>query len=83
MTTLNIEVSEQVFAALHYDPEQFTREMRLAAAATWYEQGKISQELAATIAGLDRTDFLLALARSNRDSFQVVFGDLDRELARG
>ena len=83
MTTLNIEVSEQVFAALRYDPEQFTREMRLAAAATWYEQGKISQELAATIAGLDRTDFLLALARSGRDSFQVDFGDLDRELARG
>ena len=68
---------------MRYDPEQFTRETRLAAAATWYEQGKISQELAATIAGLDRTDFLLALARSGRDSLQVDFGDLDRELARG
>lgn len=83
MATLNIEVSDQVFAALRYDPEQFTQEMRLAAAATWYEQGKISQELAAIIAGLNRTDFLLALARLGKDSFQVDLGDLDRELARG
>jgi predicted HTH domain antitoxin len=56
---------------------------RLPAAAVWYEQGKVSQELAARIAGLSRTDFLLALARMGKDSFQVDFGDLDRELARG
>ena len=35
------------------------------------------------IAGMDRTDFLLALARMGKDSFTVDFGDLDRELARG
>jgi hypothetical protein len=32
---------------------------------------------------MDRTDFLLALARMGKDSFQVDFDDLDRELARG
>ena len=82
MTTLTIELTGQVFAAMRYDPAQFTREMRLAAAATWYEQGKISQEMAATIAGLDRTDFLLTLAAMGKASFQVDFADLDRELAR-
>ena len=47
-----------------------------------YQQGRVSQEWAATIAGMDRTNFLLALARMGKDSFQVDFDDLDRELAR-
>lgn len=83
MTTLSISLPEEVLAALRCDPEQLGREMRLTAAATWYEQGKVSQEVAAWIAGLDRTDFLLALARMGRDSFRVDFADLDRELTRG
>ena len=83
MKTLKMEFPEKVFAAMCFDPDQFAEEMRIAAAAVWYEQGKVSQELAARIAGLSRTDFLLALARMGRDSFKVDFGDLDRELARG
>jgi predicted HTH domain antitoxin len=78
-----MEFPEKIFAVMRFDPNQFADEMKLAAAAVWYEQGKVSQELAARIAGLSRTDFLLALARMGRDSFQVDFGDLDRELARG
>ncbi|MBI5445306.1 MAG: hypothetical protein HY900_29350, partial [Deltaproteobacteria bacterium] len=35
------------------------------------------------IARLDRTDFLLALARAGAESFRVDFQDLDRELDRG
>ncbi|PIY49941.1 MAG: hypothetical protein COZ06_11915 [Armatimonadetes bacterium CG_4_10_14_3_um_filter_66_18] len=54
--------------------------MRLAAVAAWYEQGKLSQEMAARVAGLDRTDFPLALARLGRDSFRVDLADLDKEL---
>ena len=78
-----MEVPEKIFAVMRFDPNQFANEMKLAAAAVWYEQGKVSQEMAARIAGLSRADFLLALARMGRDSFQVDFGDLDRELARG
>lgn len=83
MTTLTMEIPDQVFAAMRNNPEDFAKEMRLAAAAKWYEQGKVSQEMAAWIAGLNRTDFLLALARMGIDSFQVDFRDLDQELARG
>jgi len=83
MTTLTIELPERVLVALRFDPEEFTREMRLAAAITWYEQGKVSQEVAARIAGMNRTDFLLALARAGKDCFQVDFSDLDRELTLG
>ncbi len=82
MTTLTLELPESVLAALQLSPADFPREMRLAAAVTWYENGKASQEVAAQIAGLCRTDFLLALARMGRDSFRVDMADLDRELAR-
>jgi hypothetical protein len=82
MTTVTMQFPEKVFAAMRSNPDEFANEMRLAAAATWYAQGRVSQEMAAWIAGLNRTDFLLALARTGRDSFQVDFADLDRELAR-
>jgi len=83
MAILTMDIPDRVFAALRNDPEHFASEMRLAAAATWYEQGRVSQEIAARIAGLSRTDFLLALASMGRDSFRVDFADLDKELARG
>jgi len=79
MAAITVEMPEFVLAVLHSNPEEFADEMRLAA-ATWYGQGKVSQEVAARIAGLDRTDFLLALARMGHDSFSVDFADLDKEL---
>jgi predicted HTH domain antitoxin len=57
--------------------------LRLAAAIHWYQRGEISQEKAASIAGLDRTDFILALSREKVDVFNVDFDDLQRELERG
>lgn len=83
MTTLTVELPDGVLSALRLSPAEFPGELRLAAALTWYDSGKISQEVAADIAGLCRTDFLLALARMGRNSFQVDLNDLDRELARG
>jgi predicted HTH domain antitoxin len=83
MTKVTLELPEEVFSALRRSPEEFMREMRLAAAIHWYERGEISQEKAAQVAGLDRTDFLLALAREQADAFVVDLDDLKRELARG
>jgi len=83
MTTLTLELPEDVFSALRRSPEEFGRELRLAAAIHWYQRGQISQEKAAQVAGLDRTDFLMALAREGVDAFVVDFKDLERELERG
>jgi len=55
--------------------------VRLAAAVHWYSRGLISQERAAQVAGLDRTDFMLALAREGVDAFAVDMNSLRRELA--
>jgi predicted HTH domain antitoxin len=83
MQTITLELPEEVFSALRRSPEEFARELRLAAAIHWYSRGEISQEKAATIAGLDRTDFLMALSREQVDVFVVDFEDLKRELSRG
>jgi len=81
--TLTMELSDDILAALGNDPDRFIGEMRLLAAVWWYKQGKVSQEVAAGIAGLTRTEFLLKLAALKVDSFSVDFEDLDRELAHG
>ena len=83
MTQVSVELPETVYSVLHCSPGELDKELRLAASVHWYQQGRISQEWAAKIAGMDRTDFLLALSQMGKNSFVVDFDDLDNELARG
>jgi hypothetical protein len=43
----------------------------------------MGNQKAAQVAGLDCTNFLLALAREGEDAFVVDFTHLERELQRG
>ena len=83
LTPITLEFPEDVFAALRRSPEEFGRELRLAAATHWYERGRISQETAARVAGLSRARFLRELARTKSDAFVVDVDDLKRELELG
>jgi predicted HTH domain antitoxin len=83
MPAVTMDLPEEVFSALRRSPEEFAREMRLAAAMLWYSRGMISQQRAAEIAGLNRAEFLKALARNEMDVFVVDFDDLQREVDRG
>jgi predicted HTH domain antitoxin len=83
MPTATMDLPEDVFSALRRSPEEFASEMRLAAAMFWYMRGMVSQEKAAEIAGLNRAEFLRALARNEMDVFVVHFPNLEREQARG
>ena len=83
MTELTLQLDDDVFSSLRRAPDEFVREMRLAAAIHWYERGEISQEKAAQISNMDRTDFLLELARRGENAFVVDFDDLKKELQRG
>ena len=80
---MTLDLPAEVFSALRRSPEEFGRELRLAAAIHWYQRDRLSQEMAAQVAGLDRTDFLMALACEGVDAFSVDFQDLFRELGRG
>jgi predicted HTH domain antitoxin len=83
MTSVTLQFPEGVFSALRRSPDEFARELRLAAAIHWYGRGEVSQEKAAEIAGLDRKQFLMALAREKAEAFLVDFEDLKRELDIG
>ncbi len=83
MQTVTMELPEDVFSTLRRSPDEFAREMRIAAAIYWYSRGEISQEKAAQIAGLDRTDFLMTLAERHVDVFHVDMRSLEEELKRG
>ena len=82
MTKINLDLPPEVFSARRLSPDDFVRDMRLAAAIYWYQKAEISQEKAAQIADLNRRDFLAALAREQVDVFSVDFEDLEQELAR-
>ncbi len=70
MIQMTIDIPEEALGALRQTPLEFTRELRLAAAAKWYEMKLLSQERAAAVAGLSRADFLLALGRFGVTPFQ-------------
>lgn len=80
MTSITIEVPDDVFSALRRSPREFAVEMRQAAAIHWYSQGLLSQGKAAEIAGLDRTAFLLQLARARVDAIQIDAEELREEV---
>ena len=79
-TTLTIELPEDAFSILRTSPENFGRELRLGAAVKWYELGRISQGKAAELAGLNRADFLDALASYGVSPIQSTPEELEDEL---
>jgi predicted HTH domain antitoxin len=83
MVTLQVQLPEETFSALRRSPDEMVGDLCLAAAVHWYSRGLISQERAAQLAGLDRTDFILALSREGVDAFAVDMNSLRRELADG
>jgi len=76
MTMIAFDLPDGAFAALRKDPREMETELRLAAAAKWYELGMISQERGAEIAGLTRVEFMHALSRLGVSPFQE---DLDED----
>lgn len=79
VTQLTVPIPESLFGSLRKSPQELAREIRIAAAIHWYQQGQISMERAAEAAGMDRPRFLQELARRKVDVFIVDLEDLARE----
>ena len=62
MKCVEISLTEETLASLGFEPEALAAELRLAAAAKWYELGRVSQEVGAQVAGMSGGEFLTALS---------------------
>ena len=83
MVTVTFELPEDVLSSVRKDPDRFTQELRLAAAAKWYEMGLVSQSRAAEISGLSRSEFISALGRFEVSVFQYNMDEIAEEVNRG
>jgi len=77
---VSFELPRDILSALRQDPDNFVREMRLAAAVKWYEVQRVSQSKAAEIAGVSRADFLTALAQFGVSPFQYSADEIVQEV---
>lgn len=79
-TTISFEFDVSAFGALRLAPNEFAREMRIAAAVQWYAQGVVSQGKAAELAELTRANFLDELHRRKVSACQVTPEELAHEI---
>jgi predicted HTH domain antitoxin len=63
MKRVEIDLPDETFAGLDRESTELAAELRAAAAAKWYEVGRVSQEVASQIAGVSRSEFLSVLSR--------------------
>lgn len=63
MKRVEIDLPDATFAGLDRESVDLAAELRAAAPAKWYEVGRVSQEIAAQIAGVSRSEFLRILSQ--------------------
>ncbi len=80
MTTIQIELPNEVLLSLKETPEGLAKVIRMAAAAKLYELGKLSSGRAADLAGLSRVSFLQALAQYGVAIFDLSEDELLQDL---
>lgn len=82
MAQMLIEIPDEALGALRKEPQDFARELRLAAAVKWYELKLLSQERATGVAGVSRAEFLDALGRFGVSPFQYGPDEILEEAER-
>lgn len=80
MTTITVELPEQVQQALNRTPREMERDVKLYAALMLYQLGKLSSGMGAQMAGLSRVEFLHLCGEYGISVFQYTPDELAAEL---
>ncbi len=82
---LTIRYTDDLLLSLKESPEQFEAEARLLLAVKLFELGRLSSGKAASLAGMERVEFLFALRRFGVSAINVEPDELEQDLknARG
>lgn len=80
MTTITVELPEQVREALNRTPGEMGRDVKLYAALMLFQLGKLSSGMAAQMAGISRVEFLHLCGEYGISVFQYTPEELAAEL---
>ncbi len=80
MSTVKIEIPEEVLISLKETPETIAREVGILAAVKLFELGKLSSGRAAQLAGVSRVEFLMLLGRYQVSPFSLTTEQLERDV---
>ena len=80
MSTVQIEIPEEVLISLKETPETISRELRILAAVKLFELGKLSSGRAAQLAGMSRVEFLILLGRYKVSPFSLTTKQLEGDV---
>lgn len=78
--SLTVEYPELLPDQLHQTRAEFERDARVAMAVKLFEWKRISSGVAAALAGISRTEFLLTLHRYGAPMIDLEEGELEADL---
>ncbi|MEA5553048.1 UPF0175 family protein [Anabaena cylindrica UHCC 0172] len=71
MSSISLEIPEEVLISLKETPENLSIEIPILAAVKLFELGKLSSGRAAQLAGMSRVEFLIVLGRYQVSPFSL------------
>ncbi|MDD1414993.1 UPF0175 family protein [Dolichospermum sp. ST_con] len=80
MSTVSLEIPEEILISLKETPESLTREIQILAAVKLFELGKLSSGRAAQLAGMSRVEFLTILGHYQVSPFSLTLEQLEQDV---
>ena len=80
MSSISLEIPEEVLISLKETPESLKKELPILAAVKLFELGKLSSGRAAQLAGISRVEFLMILGRYQVSPFTLSAEELKQDI---
>ncbi len=80
MSTVQLEIPEEILISLKETPETISQQLRIVAAVKLFELGKLSSGRAAQLAGMSRVQFLNSLGNYRVSPFSLSEQELEQDV---